>query len=103
MVAATFTQNFITVDADPSVDTVHLGFAAGNNLENAKAKEAPIAGHSTLVIVLYTTGAAPRAFSLMKPMVFNPRVSVKITGGGRKDDILRAFDDSGNEAIWQLA
>ncbi|PNP60898.1 hypothetical protein FNYG_14374 [Fusarium nygamai] len=80
MASATYTQNFITVDADPSVGTIYLDFPEGDNLENAQAKDTPVTGKSTLAIVKYAAGSQPLAFNLMKPIVFNPLAAIKITG-----------------------
>ncbi|KAF7557640.1 hypothetical protein G7Z17_g615 [Cylindrodendrum hubeiense] len=103
MASATFTQNFVTIDADPSVGSINLGFAEGDNLGNNEAKEAPISGKSTLAIVKYEAGGQARGFHLSKPIVFNPLAAIKITGGAKKDNTIKATDDHGNEAVWTLA
>ncbi|EEU36779.1 hypothetical protein Neosp_007915 [[Neocosmospora] mangrovei] len=103
MASATFTQNFVTVDADPTVGSINLGFTEGDNLQNNKGGDAPITGKSTLAIVKYEAGGQARAFNLTKPIVFPPLTAIKITGGAKKDNTLKAVDDHGNEAIWSLA
>ncbi|KAH7137023.1 hypothetical protein B0J13DRAFT_625620 [Dactylonectria estremocensis] len=97
------TQNYVTIDADPSVGSINLRLPEGDNLENNEAKKVPITGRSTTATVNYQAGDQARAFNLTKPIVFNPLAAIKITGGAKKDNTIKATDDHENQAIWSLA
>ncbi|KAF5000370.1 hypothetical protein FGRMN_1838 [Fusarium graminum] len=102
MASANFNQNYIKVEANAAVATINLGFTTGDGLANNKEYDIPITGLSTLALAKYSAGGAPRAFTLTKPVVFNPLAAVKITGGAKDGNTIEATDDHGNKAIWSL-